>query len=38
MGLAGEDELNKIESDAQAAVDASVEFARSGRDPIRRPA
>ncbi len=32
-GLAGEDELNKIESDAQVAVDASVEFARSGRDP-----
>ena len=31
--LATEEELSQIESDAQAAVDASVEFARQGRDP-----
>ena len=31
--LAAEDELSEIESDAQAAVDASVEFARQGKDP-----
>jgi pyruvate dehydrogenase E1 component alpha subunit len=32
-GLATEAELATIESEAQAAVDASVEFARQGKDP-----
>ncbi len=32
-GLAEESELATIEGDAQAAVDASVEFARNGADP-----
>ena len=31
--LAAEEELSEIESAAQAAVDASVEFARQGKDP-----
>jgi TPP-dependent pyruvate/acetoin dehydrogenase alpha subunit len=32
-GLAAETELAEIETEAQAAVDASVEFARRGQDP-----
>ena len=32
-GLAKEDELGRIEEEAQAAVDESVEFARNGADP-----
>ena len=32
-GLAEEDELARIEEEAQAAVDESVEFARNGADP-----
>lgn len=32
-GLAKEDELARVEQEAQAAVDASVEFARNGADP-----
>ena len=32
-GLATEDELARIEEEAQAAVDESVEFARNGADP-----
>ena len=33
QGLAAEEELSEIESAAQEAVDASVEFARQGRHP-----